>query len=202
MSRRSGITTRLTRRIGRRRALRARRSTATAINADDAIRQLTTSCELSTDLTDVLLGAPELSSNTALARIRPGTIGELDSVPLVRRLETLTMSTVGAQRVPQGVVPAAVIHIGVNLGPTDLAVRQDTVKTVSEEIAGVEAEDDNRRELRTIRQRRGVLANDVIVDLGTNLRTAIGDESVKGQKLTHGDTRRGVGRNTRRSCLR
>ena len=112
------------------------------------------------------------------------------------------MSTVGAQRVPQGVVPAAVIHVSLDLGPTALAVRKDTVKTVSEEIGAVDAEYDNRWELRTVRQRLGVLANDLLVDLRADLRTAIGDETVKSQNLTHRDTRRRIGGNTRRSRLR
>ena len=51
------------------------------------------------------------------------------------------------------------------------------MKTVSEEIGAVDAEDDNRWELRTVRQRLGVLANDLLVDLRADLRTAIGDET-------------------------
>ena len=46
------------------------------ISTDDAIGKVTTSCHLGAHLADVLLGTPDLLSDTALARIRPSTTAE------------------------------------------------------------------------------------------------------------------------------
>ncbi len=75
------------------------------------------------------------------------------------------MSTVGAQRVPESVLPSAVVDVGFNLGAAGLAVRQDAVKTVDEEFGTVGPEDDDGRKLNTFGQGRGVLGNNVVIDL-------------------------------------
>ena len=56
------------------------------ISTDDAIGKVTTSCHLGAHLADVLLGTPDLLSDTALARIRPSTTAEIGTEGTVPRV--------------------------------------------------------------------------------------------------------------------
>ena len=58
----------------------------TTITANSTCGQVTTSCNLTTDLADVLLGTPDLLSDTALTRIRPSTTAEIGTEGTVPRV--------------------------------------------------------------------------------------------------------------------
>ena len=57
------------------------------------------------------------------------------------------------------------VHVGIDLGPAGLAVRQNAVKTVRKQIGTVNPEDGDRRKLNAFGKRLGVLGDDVVVDL-------------------------------------
>ena len=56
------------------------------ISTDDAIGQVITGYHLGAHLADVLLGTPDLLSDTALARIRPSTTAEIGTEGTVPRV--------------------------------------------------------------------------------------------------------------------
>ena len=153
---------------------------------------------MSADLTNVRLSAPDLSSDADLAEFRPGAVGELDGTALVGAPQTMAVSAVGAEGEPERVLTSAVIHIGRDLGTTSLAVGEDAVEAVGEQLRAVGAENDDRRKLGAVGQRLGVLDDDVVVNGRADLSSGIGDETVQRKDLTHRDTRRGIGRPARR----
>ena len=108
---------------------------------------------MTADLTDVLVGAPDLSGDADLAEVRPGSVGELDCPTRVRTAQSLTVRTVGADCEPERVGTSTVIDIGCDFRTTSLAIRNDAVKTVGEEVRAVGTKDDDRRELSAVRQR-------------------------------------------------
>ncbi len=140
-----------------------------AIPANDAIRQVPTSCHLLSNLADVLLGTANVPGDTPLTQHGPGPERKLNRVLLVRATQPRTMRPVRTQSEPQRIIERPGVDIRFDLPAARAAEGAQSMETVGKPAARTVAESNHRRERRPLAEALRIVLDDLLRDLLAHL---------------------------------